>query len=48
MSSLFSSDFKASKASTCFIPRSSIVFVSFSKAFPNGEYANLACSIILP
>ena len=25
---------------------SSIVFVCFSKAFPNGEYINLACSII--
>ena len=24
----------------------SIVFVCFSKCFPNGEYANLACSII--
>ena len=31
--------FKDFKVSTCF-------FVSFSKAFPKGEYAKLACSII--
>ena len=29
--------FKATKASTCFFPRSSIVFVCFPKAFTNGE-----------
>ena len=28
-------------------PWSSIVFVCFSKVFPKGEYANLACSITL-
>ena len=29
--------FKDSKAPTCFFPWSSIVFVCFSKVFPNGE-----------
>ena len=33
--------------SICFFPCSSFVFVCFSKAFRNGEYANLACSITL-
>ena len=33
--------------STCFFPCSSIVFVCFSKAFPNREYVNLACLISL-
>ena len=37
--------FKTSKASACFFSFSTIVFVCFSKAFPNKEYANLACSI---
>ena len=46
-SSRFPSSFKAFKASTCFIPRSSIVFICFSSALPSGEYANLACSITL-
>ena len=42
MSSLGCSDFKAFKASTYFIPWSSIVFICFWNAFPSGEYANLA------
>ena len=29
-----------------FFPCSSIVFICFSKAFPNGEYVNFACSIV--
>ena len=33
-------------ASSCFLSCPSIGFVCFSKAFPNGEYLNLACSII--
>ena len=37
--------FKTSKASTCFFPCSSIVFVCFSKTFSKRGYANLACSI---
>ena len=40
--------FKISKASTCFFPCSSIVFICFSNTLPSGEYVNLACSIILP
>ena len=32
------------KAFICLFSYSSIVFVCFSKAFRNGEYANLACS----
>ena len=47
MSSLFSSDFKAFKTSTCFIPSSSSVFICFSNALPGGEYVNWACSFIL-
>ena len=39
-SSWFSSRFKANKASTCFIPRSSIVFNCFSSTLPRGEYVN--------
>ena len=46
-SSWFFSGFKTSKASTCFIPCSSIVFICFSNALPSGEYVNLAGSIIL-
>ena len=38
--------FKLSKASTCFLPWSSIVFICFSKAFSKGESANVAYSII--
>ena len=45
-SSLFSTGFKAFKASICFIPWSSVVFIFFSNALPSGEYVNLACSII--
>ena len=33
-------------ASSCFLSCPSIGFVCFWKAFPNGEYVNLACSII--
>ena len=44
---VFFSSFQASKASTCFIPWSSIVFTCFSNALTRGEYVNLACSIIL-
>ena len=33
-------------ASTYFLSCSSIVFVCFSNAFPNGEYVNLPCSVI--
>ena len=48
LSSVASSSFgfQVFKISTCFIPRSSIVFVRFSKDFPKGESVNLACSII--
>ena len=46
-SSWFSSGCKAFKASTFFIPWSSIVFIYFSNALARGEYVNLACSIIL-
>ena len=38
--------FKFSKAFTCFLPWSSIIFICFSKAFPKGEQVNFACSII--
>ena len=34
------------KASTCFFPWSSIVFICFLKAFPLKEKVNLACSIL--
>ena len=47
MSSLFYSGFKAFKASTCFIPWPSIVYICFSNVLPRGEYVNFACSIIL-
>ena len=46
MSSLFSSSFKDIKASTCFIPYSSIVSFYISNALLSGGYANVACSII--
>ena len=39
--------FKDFKASTCFIPWSSIAFICSSNALSSGEYVNLACSIIL-
>ena len=38
--------FKLSKASVCFCPLSSIVFICFSKAFPKGEQISFSCSII--
>ena len=47
MSCLFSSGFKTSKASTCFLSWSSIVFICFSNALLRREYVKLACSIIL-
>ena len=43
----FFSGSKTSKASTCFFPCSSVIFICFSKAFPKGEYVNVAYSIIL-
>ena len=43
----FFSGSKTSKVSACFFTYSSIVLVYFLKAFPKGEYINLACSIIL-
>ena len=45
MSSLFSSGFKAIKASTYFIPWPSIVFICFSNALASGEYVDLPYSI---
>ena len=45
--SLFSSGFKAFKASTYFIPSSTIDFLCFSNALLSAEYENLSCSVIL-
>ena len=47
MSLLVSSDFNTFKASTCFFPCPSIVFICFSNALPSEEYINLAFYIIL-
>ena len=35
------------KASTCFFPCPSIVFICFLNPLPSGEYVNLACFNIL-
>ena len=40
-------DFKTSKASTCFFPCSSIVFICFSNALLRGEYVNFASFVVL-
>ena len=42
-----STGFKTFKASTCFFPWCSIVFICCSKDFPRGEYLNVACYISL-
>ena len=42
----FSEKSKDFKARTCLFPWYSVVFVCFLKAFPRGEYVNLACSIV--
>ena len=44
---LFSPVFKIFKASTSFVPWSSIAFICFSNALLKGKYINLACSIFL-
>ena len=46
-SSWLSSGFKVLKASTCFLPWSSIVFICFSNALSRREFVNFAYSIIL-
>ena len=47
MSCLLLFDFKAFKASTCFIPWFWIAFISFSNSLLSGEYITLAFSIVL-